>query len=130
MEPTVAVSNPEVFAFIHAVISAIGPTGMIFMLFLFLLFGLGPTAILIGLWYVDKQKIDEILREYSKDMQEMRNMYTTNVSLVKRYEDLADELSNLIRLNTQAQTNLVKSIDNNLFCPVVRENGPKGESNG
>jgi len=115
MDPATTALNPEVFAIIHAIISAIGPTGIVMVLFLIMLFGLAPTAIIIGIWYVDKQKTDEILRSYSKDMQEIRGMYVTNASLVKRYADLADDLKDIITLNTQTMTRLVEKIENEVI---------------
>ena len=111
METVTAAASPEVFAIVHAIVMAIGPTGVIMILFLMMLFGLAPTGIIIGIWYVDKQKTDEILRQYSKDMQELREMYMTNASLVKRYADLADDLKDIITLNTQTMTTLVERIE-------------------
>jgi hypothetical protein len=51
--------------------------------------------------------------------------YNSNVELVERYEKLAGELSGIIHLNTQIQTRLVEKIDNNLFCPIIREKDPR-----
>ncbi len=113
MDPATATTtlNPEIFTVIHAIISAVGPTGIVMVLFLMMLFGLAPTVIIIGIWYVDKQKTDEILRSYSKDMQEIREMYVANAALVKRYEELATDLRGVVTLNTQAMTRLVDRID-------------------
>jgi hypothetical protein len=41
----------------------------------------------------------------------MRDMYLTNASLVKRYEEVAGDLREVVILNTQAMTRLVDRID-------------------
>lgn len=71
----------------------------------------------------DKERADERMR-YDKDMTEVRQMYTNNVSLVKRYADISDNLVGTIHLNTQTLTRLVEKVNNNMFCPQVREKGP------
>jgi hypothetical protein len=48
---------------------------------------------------------------YAADMKEMRDMYLTNASLVKRYEEVAGDLREVVILNTQAMTRLVDRID-------------------
>lgn len=62
---------------------------------------------------------------YDKGLTEVRQMYVNNVSLVKRYADMSEELMGTVRLNTQALTQLVESVKNNMYCPVVREKGPQ-----
>lgn len=111
MEAATVAASPEIFAIVQAIIMAMGPSGLILILFLILLFGLAPTVVIIVIWYVDKQKTDEILRQYNKDMQELREMYMTNASLVKRYADLADDLKDIITLSTQTMTQLVDRIE-------------------
>lgn len=63
---------------------------------------------------------------FDKRFEEVVRMYENNVLLVKGYERLAEDLTNVIMLNTQIQTRLVEKIDNNLFCPMVK----KGHTNG
>ena len=62
---------------------------------------------------------------YEKRFEAVVRMYEDNVLLVKGYERLASELTNVILLNTQINTKLVERIDNNLFCPIVKEGGRK-----
>ena len=92
-----------------------------FLKILGMVLNLGPIGLVLVFWYFDKQKTDdvirssnektnEILRKYSEDMHEMRGMYVTNASLVKRYADLADDLKDIITLSTQVQTQLVDRI--------------------
>ncbi|WP_321495617.1 hypothetical protein [uncultured Desulfobacter sp.] len=93
-----------------------------FMEILKMVLSLGPIGLVLIVWYFDKQKTDEVQRQsdvrlqamfdlYSKDMQELRDMYTTNASLVKRYVELAGDLKEVVTLNTQAMTRLVDRID-------------------
>lgn len=100
---------------------------------LFNIFGLPGIIILI--WWVDqrrmqqlqsdhKEQVSLILAQYKEDVQKISDYYNKNVELVERYEKLSDDLSDIIHLNTQVQTQLVESVKNNMFCPVIRENGP------
>ncbi|MCG8553588.1 MAG: hypothetical protein MI799_24555 [Desulfobacterales bacterium] len=84
--------------------------------------GLGPIGLVLVFWYFGQQKTDEIQRRadervqkvmdrYAADMKEMRDMYLTNASLVKRYEEVAGDLKEVVILNTQAMTRLVDRID-------------------
>ncbi len=104
----------------------------------------GPLGLLVLLgWmnmrWVDRQRIEErdrvdnVLSMYKRDVDQVSAMYRDNVSLVKetqhlaqRVAQLAEELSSIVHLNTQVQTRLVERIDNNMFCPLVRAKGPQG----
>jgi len=96
---------------------------------------MGTPGLVLIFWYIDHRKIEairrednkvihDILKEYKEDVRKVSNFYEKNVRLVERYEKLSDELTEIIHLNTQAQTKLVEKIENNMFCPVVREKGP------
>lgn len=93
MEPTTVVAAPQ------------------FLKILEMVLGLGPIGLVLIVWYFDKQKTDDILRKYSEDMHELREMYLANASLVKRYADLAGDLKEIITLNTQTMTRLVDRIE-------------------
>ncbi len=85
--------------------------GPYFFKILEMILNLGPIGLVLVVWYFDKQKTDDILRKYTEDMQEMREMYLANASLVKRYSELAGDLKEIITLNTQTMTRLVDRID-------------------
>lgn len=92
---------------------------------------LGLPGLIVIFWYVDGRRMthyqkqtEKILRQYKDDVDLVTRYYKANVELVERYEKLADDLSDIIHLNTQVQTRLVEKIDNNLFCPIIREKGP------
>lgn len=97
---------------------------------------LGYAGLVLIFWWVDNrhfaqirdednQRIEKILARYGEDMRQLTRYYENNVDLVKHYEKLADELSGVIHLNTKAMTQLVEKIQNNMFCPTIRERGPK-----
>jgi len=73
----------------------------------------------------DRRALDGILDQYEKDVTRVTRFYEANVDLVKNYEKLAGELMQVIHLNTQVQTRMVERIDNNMFCPVIRERGTR-----
>ena len=97
-------------------------SGHSYMKILETVLNLGPVGLILVFWYFGQQKIDEVQRRaderaqgvmdrYATDMQEMRDMYVTNAALVKRYEELAGDLKEVVTLNTQAMTRLVDRID-------------------
>ena len=73
----------------------------------------------------NKEAVDSILNQYKADVDKVTGYYERNVELVENYAKLADSLAEIIHLNTQIQTRLVESINNNRFCPVVRDAGPQ-----
>jgi hypothetical protein len=96
---------------------------------------LGLPGLVLIFWAVDhrryekeraehKKEIAKILARYDKDMATVTRFYADNVLLVKDYSRLSAELANIIHLNTQVQTRLVEKINNNHFCPIVRQKGP------
>jgi len=72
---------------------------------------LGPIGVVLILGYFAKQQIDKTLSQYRDDMLEQRKMYESNVELVKRTLSMADDLKDIIVMNTQAMTKLVERID-------------------
>ncbi|WP_035218569.1 hypothetical protein [Desulfatibacillum aliphaticivorans] len=82
---------------------------------------LGLPGLIFIVWYVDQRRTERILAEYKNDMATLAKFYENNVELVTNYQKLANELAEIIHLNTQAQTNLVNAIKNNTFCPMVRK---------
>lgn len=80
----------------------------------------GLAGVILIIWHFDGKRYDRLLCQYRRDMQELRDMYEKNVILVKSYERMADELHDVVILNTQAVTGLVDSVKGNQFCPMVR----------
>jgi hypothetical protein len=78
-----------------------------------------PGALMVIWWLSD--------RSHARQMEEMREMYKRNVRLVEAYEalcrsqqGLAQDLKDVIMLNTQSNTHLADAIAHNQFCPMVR----------
>lgn len=113
---------------------------------------LGLTGLVLILWYVDQRRIDRerqdhrdnlaaaetrhleeisiikvqfgtAMGEAEKRFEAVVRMYEDNVLLVKGYEKLAGDLTNIIHLNTQVNTRLVEKIENNAYCPAIRARG-------
>lgn len=76
-----------------------------------MLINLGPVTVILVLGYLGKLQIDKTLSQYREDMLEQRKMYESNVELVKRYQNLAGDLKDVITLNTRVMTQLVDRIE-------------------
>lgn len=109
------------------------------------IYALGLPGVVLIMWYVDNRRyerqekkrdedlkaqekerekdLNKVLSAYHDDVRTVTRFYEDNVLLVKNYQKLADDLSGIIHLNTQAQTQLVEQIKHNMFCPMVREKG-------
>lgn len=72
-----------------------------------------------------RDQFSAALAVFDRRFESVVRMYEDNVLLVKGYDRLAGDLTNIILLNTQINTKLVERIDNNLFCPIVKEGGRK-----
>lgn len=66
---------------------------------------------------------DAIIKQFAGQMQEMREMYVNNASLVKRYQEISGDMKDAYILNTQAMQGMITELRNNQFCPIVRKNG-------
>lgn len=71
----------------------------------------GILGLIILLWWIDTKKIYKVLDRYKRDMDEQRMMYEKNVSLVKDYHSVANDLKDVVILNTQAMTKLVDRVE-------------------
>ena len=116
---------------------------------------LGGNGLILIFWYVDHRRLDRqylehnlecaryheriqemrddhnsvmktVLEQYKDDVHTVSTFYQDNVILVKNYEKLASELMRVIELNIQIMTQHSDYIKNNMFCPLVREKGPRG----
>ena len=96
----------EVFSSFHTILKAVAEFGLV--------------GIILVMWWVDVKNIKKILDCYKKDMAEMRQMYKNNVHLVEGYAKLANDLQDVIIMNTQAMTQMGDLINGNQYCPMVR----------
>jgi len=70
----------------------------------------GITGILAVLCWGSIKDNQKTLAVYRQDMMEWRRMYENNVELVKRYSSLAEDLKEVVIMNTQAFTRLDETI--------------------
>ncbi|WP_051321685.1 hypothetical protein [Chrysiogenes arsenatis] len=93
---------------------------------------LGLPGMAVVFWYVDqrrtermlaehKAQLDNVLKVYRADMDRVTRYYEDNVSLVKGYERLAEDLSGVITLSTRTLEAMVQKIEHNQWCPAARE---------
>jgi hypothetical protein len=70
----------------------------------------GITGVLAVLCWGSIKDNQKTLAAYKQDMMEWRRMYENNVELVKKSNDLAGDLKEIIIMNTQAFTKLEETI--------------------
>lgn len=80
----------------------------------------GLPGLLLVMWWISDRSHQRTLNRYHDDVQEIRNMYESNVRLVEHYEALARDLKDVVVMNTQAFTHLAGDIETNQYCPQVR----------
>lgn len=95
------------------------------LLIILLVFFSGGPALVVWLVMRSNQRLRESIekqqQESEKRFDAVVQMYEDNVLLVKNYDKTADGLETVIHLSTKAITQLVEKINNNHFCPIVRE---------
>lgn len=62
-----------------------------------------------------------IVRELGENQRQTAQFYRDNVELVKAYERVANDLSDLVSTNVQVLERLAGKIENNMFCPLARQ---------
>ena len=116
---------------------------------------LGLPGLVLIFWYVDQRRLDQERKDHranlaeaeakrkeevamlkeqflgmittqEKRFDEVVRMYESNVLLVKGYERYTGDMADIIALVTQVMTKLGGQIENNMYCPLVREKGPRG----
>ncbi|HHO49277.1 MAG TPA: hypothetical protein ENN06_12650 [Desulfobacteraceae bacterium] len=65
--------------------------------------------------------MDAAARQHS----EVIRMYENNVILVKNYEKISNELVGLVHISTQTITKMTEHIENNMYCPIIRDGGAR-----
>ena len=63
----------------------------------------------------------DIVKELGKNQMSTAQFYKDNVELVKNYQRIANDLSDLIVSNVSVLQRLAGLIENNMSCPAVRE---------
>ena len=70
----------------------------------------GITGVLAVLCWTSIKDNQKTLAVYRQDMAEWRRMYENNVELVKKSNNIAEDLKEIIIMNTQAFTRLEETI--------------------
>jgi hypothetical protein len=68
-----------------------------------------------------EKQLMAIIAQQEKRFEAVVKNYENNVLLVESYQRLANELAGIIHMSTQVMTKLVEKIDNNMFCPMIKE---------
>lgn len=81
-----------------------------------------------------RESRDELARQFQCYMAETREMYTNNVSLVRRYDEhlqsfreFANDLKSAYAQNADVLREIMSDVKHNMFCPIIR-NSAIGES--
>jgi len=93
----------------------------------------GPFGLLVVIWFFDirfmrrlidryREDTSKIMQQHKEYMEELRTMYENNVKLVEGYEDVANDLKEVVIMNTRAMTKVCDDIEQNQFCPMQRVN--------
>jgi hypothetical protein len=107
--------TPPDIAALTAIAAIVKQIGAWPMITTFLFLAIGPW---IGVWWstsINKERHAAVV-----------DMYTDNVTLVKSFESIAKSLQDVVILNTQAMQGVKESVDNNIYCPIMRKD-PKIE---
>lgn len=83
--------------------------------------------VIAGPWVMQYFIARELSKRYEEDKEArdkqfsaVTRMYENNVELVKDYGKIADNLQELVIMNTKAMTDMLFIAKHNLICPVLR----------
>ncbi|PKN60669.1 MAG: hypothetical protein CVU53_01880 [Deltaproteobacteria bacterium HGW-Deltaproteobacteria-11] len=107
--------TPQDVAAITALVAVVREIGTWPLVTIFVLVVVGPW---VGMFVTS--------RAQEKRHADVVAMYQHNVELVKNYEAATHDLKDILVLTTQVMTGVKVSVDNNLFCPLMRKD-PKVE---
>ena len=68
-----------------------------------------------------RDQVSELVHGQEKRFEAVVRMYENNIKVVEDYHNLAKDLTGIITLSTRTLEGLVQKIDNNQFCPMVKE---------
>lgn len=87
----------------------------------------GPVGLIAIMWWADTRNMRNMIDTYKHDMDEIREMYESNVRLVEdqnelgnRYAKLTEDLKDAYIMTAQINQKLYDSIVSNQYCPMVR----------
>lgn len=87
---------------------------------------MGIPGVLFLVWYLSDRRYQSdmaaLKERYEANMTEVRQMYINNVELVKQYGGLAENLQEIVVLNTQTMQRVWEAVAGNQYCPLNRIN--------
>lgn len=115
-------------AFVQSLAAVIGYLGSTPILLFLAVMGLTPWAMTFWSTKQQDKRLTKVFERQDQRFEEVVKMYQSNVALVQAYEsvvknyhDITDNLQELVMITTQTQEKLVGKIENNRFCPLVRQ---------
>ncbi len=119
---------------VATIIDKLGTTPILLFLALVLV---GPWIVMIWISRQQDRRMGKALAQHAQQFSEAIEMYKSNVSLVKNYEEftkaietIVDKQQDLILLVSTTMQTLVDHIKSNLFCPFVRQSTQPGKIEG
>lgn len=67
------------------------------------------------------RRFEAVVAQQDRRFEIVVKHYENNVVLVEGYQKLAGDLAGIIHISTQVLTKLVEKIENNLYCPMMKE---------
>lgn len=107
--------TPQDVAAMTALIGIVKVIGAWPLITLYVFMSVGPW---IGMWW--------FTRIFEKRHAAVVKMYNDSAALVKSYEKIANSLQDIVILSTQTMQGVKQSVDNNIYCPLMRKD-PKVE---
>jgi hypothetical protein len=102
--------NPEYISILQTVAFILDRVGTWPVATLFFFAVIGPWVVAFILSRGQEKRFDSV-----------KKMYENNVKLVEDYREMANGYQDLVIHNIQVMTEVQKTADNNLFCPIVRK---------
>jgi hypothetical protein len=126
--------TPDQAAQLAALVGLFTQLGGMPIMAIMLLIIIGPWLVFFFVFRGQERRLDAIFANlnqqqqaaaalYDKRFDAFQRVYENNISLVKKYEKLADDSQKIIIMNSEAITKLITLIENNQFCPLRRKQG-------
>ena len=113
--------TPETLTTLAALVTLLKSVGVLPLSMIVALIVLAPW-VLMAMALQAMRKDQEKRNDESKlRFEAVVQMYKDNVELVKNYERVSEGLQDILILTTQTMTQVLSSVTNNLFCPLMRK---------
>lgn len=88
----------------------------------------GLPGLILFMWWWDSRKINELLTQYREHMVKQERWYENNVELVKAFKAMCESQQDLQVMITTSVVRMEGKIDNNAYCPMIRNKKTAGWS--